>query len=320
MSAAILEKYPSLKKYDDDNYPEVSAHSLLFLSLPPILSMFLFPVLCQQFSLLKCLHLLASTQEGDGREARVLAYIESHPTIAEARGNPAKILALMDEFSAQQDFLISVGPDKERLLTGIIAAEAPRVLVELGGYVGYSAILFAAAMKCAAPAGSSVVVYSLEFNKEYADVATKIVELAGLSDAVRIVVGAGDESLRRLKDEGKLTEAGEGSIDVLFLDHLEALYVKDLKAAEELGLLKAGALVLADNVVRPGAPDYVKYVRAHPRFQSHGMKSLIVPGDAEVCLFFFFSILLFGISFTDFCFVFLNRMRLRLRGSSTEDG
>ncbi|PSR79465.1 S-adenosyl-L-methionine-dependent methyltransferase [Coniella lustricola] len=229
MTAAIMDKYPSLKKMSDADYVE----------------------------------------EGDGREARVLAYIESHSSIAEARGNPTRILRLMDEFAAQEDFLISVGVYKERVLTGIVAAAAPRVLVELGGYIGYSAILFTTAMKRA-----------LELKQEYADVAVKIIELAELSDTVKIVVGSADESLRRLKDDGKLSK--EHGIDVLFLDHVESLYEWEVKVVdEELGLLKAGALVLADNVVRPGAPDYVKYVRAHPRYHSHGVEVLIVPGELE---------------------------------------
>ncbi|KAF3761854.1 S-adenosyl-L-methionine-dependent methyltransferase [Cryphonectria parasitica EP155] len=216
---------------------------------------------------------------GDGREARVLEFLQNHPFVSDLRGNPSKVLAAMDEFSAQEDFLISVGSDKERLLTGILAAEAPKVLVELGGYLGYSAILFADAMKRANPQGSPPpVVWSFEFSQEFADVAAKIIELAGLSESIKIVVGPADESIRRLKEEGKLATAG---VDVLFLDHVEDLYVQDLKVCEELGLLKPGALILADNVVRPGAPEYVKYVRAHQNLESHGVRALIVPGEFE---------------------------------------
>lgn len=222
-------------------------------------------------------------QEGDGRETRVLEFLTSHPSFPELRGNPPKILAAMDTFAATQDFLISVGPDKERILTEIIHKEKPRVLVEVGGYIGYSAILFADAMRRAVDAAGSSEpaphVWSLEFRPDYAAVAAEVIDIAGLSEFVTIVTGPAEESLRRLQAEGTWKQG----VDVLFLDHVEDLYVQDLKVCEELGLLKAGTLVLADNVVRPGAPDYVKYVRAHGRYESHGVKGLIIPGESEVC-------------------------------------
>lgn len=223
-------------------------------------------------------------QFGDGREARVLDYIRQHPTFAELRGSPSRILAVMDEFAAQEDFLISVGPDKQRILGGIVAEEKPSVLVELGGYLGYSAILFADAMGASGggdspPEPPAPIVWSLEASREFADIAAEIVGLAGLSHAVEIVVGPAEESLRRLESEGAWEGAG---VDVLFLDHVEELYEHDLKVCEELGLLKPGALVLADNAVRPGAPEYVRYVRGNPGMESHGVKSLIIPGEFEV--------------------------------------
>lgn len=226
-------------------------------------------------------------QEGDGRENRVLEFVKSHPSFPEMRGHPAKILAAMDHFAAHQDFLISVGPDKARILTEMVAKEKPHVLVEVGGYLGYSAILFADAMRRARAPGAAAGslqptpaphVWSLEFRPAYAAVATEMMEIAGLSELVTVVTGPADQSLRRLQAEGAWKEG----IDVLFLDHAEELYVQDLKVCEALGLLKAGSLVLADNVVRPGAPDYVEYVRAHSRLESHGIRGLIVPGESEV--------------------------------------
>lgn len=48
---------------------------------------------------------------------------------------------------------------------------------------------------------------------------------------------------------------------MLFLDHGEDMYLEDFTVSEELGLLKSGALIVADNVVRPGAPEYREFVR-----------------------------------------------------------
>ncbi|KUI57463.1 putative catechol O-methyltransferase 2 [Cytospora mali] len=59
--------------------------------------------------------------------------------------NTPKILADMHEFLAQFDFLIGIGSAKMKPLDELLTAERARVLVELGGYLGYSAILCAGA-------------------------------------------------------------------------------------------------------------------------------------------------------------------------------
>jgi catechol O-methyltransferase len=53
------------------------------------------------------------------------------------------------------------------------------------------------------------------------------------------------------------------------------------QVCEELGLLNKGAVIVADNVVRPGAPDYRELVRSHPGLKSEGVSGLIQPGDLE---------------------------------------
>lgn len=73
----------------------------------------------------------------DGREITLLKYIYNHPNLDnELRGSPKAILTAMDEFAAKEDFLISIGPDKAAIMVGLIQKHRPKVLVELGGYVG----------------------------------------------------------------------------------------------------------------------------------------------------------------------------------------
>ncbi|CRL31050.1 unnamed protein product [Penicillium camemberti] len=45
--------------------------------------------------------------------------VESHDG-RELRGSPPDILAAMDEFASQEDFLINIGPDKADKLTDLI--------------------------------------------------------------------------------------------------------------------------------------------------------------------------------------------------------
>lgn len=196
------------------------------------------------------------------------------------RNNPDVICDAMDEFAAQTDFLINIGPDKGRKVAALIAETKPMVFVELGGYVGYSAIMFGKAMRDAhegAPGHEKPVFWSLEADPLFAGIAMNLVDLAGLSGIVKIVTGPAVESLARLKKEGKID-----SIDMLFLDHVEELYHTDLQVVESLQLLKKGSVLVADNVLRPGAPEYRNYVREHPRLETRAIEGLIIPGEFGV--------------------------------------
>jgi len=37
---------------------------------------------------------------------------------------------------------------------------------------------------------------------------------------------------------------------------------------ENLGLIKSGTMIVADNVIYPGAPDYLDYIRNNPKYQT----------------------------------------------------
>ncbi|PTB42656.1 uncharacterized protein TrAFT101_008255 [Trichoderma asperellum] len=214
-------------------------------------------------------------ESNDGREEKLLSFILSHPDIDNLRGSPTKILSAIDDFSANHDFLISIGGHKAGILSNLITEEKPQTAVELGGYLGYSAILFADAMRRSSPY-QQLRVFSLELSAEFASIARELIQLAGLSDIVTVVTGPAEESLRKLHAQGTLT-----SVDFLFLDHGEDLYPADFKVCEELGLLHKGTVIAADNVERPGAPEYRKLVRSHSKLQSTGVKGLIQPGDFE---------------------------------------
>lgn len=217
------------------------------------------------------------TESHDGREAALLKYIYNHPSLPQLRNSPPAILAVIDEFAAQQDFLINIGSDKAVKLCDIIAKEQPSVFVELGGYIGYSAICFGHAMRQTSKPGQNVELLSLEFDPAIADIARNLIDLAGLSDIVTVVVGSAADSLRKLHSEGVLNH-----VDLLFLDHVEDLYVSDFQVCESLGLLRSGALVVADNILRPGAPQYREFMRGYPKVDSWAIKGLIIPGELEV--------------------------------------
>ncbi|KAM3436401.1 hypothetical protein MY4824_004369 [Beauveria thailandica] len=192
----------------------------------------------------------------DGREAQLLDHVQSRPDIEKLRGSPEKVLAAIDEFGRQEKYLMNIGEDKGAIVTKVIRETQPKIMVELGGYVGYSAILFGNAARAA---GAQAYI-CLERSAEFAGIARALIDLAGLGSFVEIVVGPGSESLRALHASGRLGE--RRIIDVLFLDHYKPAYLPDLQLCEQLGLVGRGAVIVADNVIKPGNPPYLAYVRS----------------------------------------------------------
>ncbi|KAI0517242.1 S-adenosyl-L-methionine-dependent methyltransferase [Xylaria bambusicola] len=189
----------------------------------------------------------------DGREHELLQFVLNHPKVEQLKRNPQKVLDVIDEFGRTKKYLMNIGEYKSKTVVELIKDRKPQVMVELGGYVGYSAIAFAAALR---ECGGSVY-YSLEKSPEFGKVIMNLADLAGLGEVIRVVVGPSSDSLRRLHADGSLTQ-----IDLLFLDHYKPLYTQDLKICEELGLVKVGTVLAADNVIKPGNPPYLEYVRS----------------------------------------------------------
>eukprot|EP00455_Lapot_gusevi_P057256 TRINITY_DN969_c0_g1_i3.p1 TRINITY_DN969_c0_g1~~TRINITY_DN969_c0_g1_i3.p1 ORF type:complete len:252 (+),score=57.38 TRINITY_DN969_c0_g1_i3:79-834(+) len=189
------------------------------------------------------------------KEEQILNYVFSKAT----QNNPDSVLAAIDEFGWKH-WSMSLGDVKAKLIAELMSkslSEGPCVAVELGAYCGYSAIFLARHL----PAGSRVL--SLEIDPLHAAIATKIIEFAGLSDMVKVLVGAASEILPVLP-----TKHGIDHIDLLLIDHLKNLYVSDMKVVESLNLLRPGAVVIADNIIQPGAPEYKAYMESHQGFTS----------------------------------------------------
>lgn len=148
---------------------------------------------------------------------------------------------------------MNVGSVKGKIVTDLIAELKPQTMIELGGYVGYSAILFGDAVR---KAGGKRYI-SLELNPEYAAIANMFIELAGLRDFARIIVGRSDVTLQKLYTSGELKH-----VELMFLDHYKPAYMVDVKICEHYGMISPGSVLAADNVIFPGNPPYLEYVRS----------------------------------------------------------
>ncbi|KAL8713636.1 MAG: hypothetical protein Q9225_006737 [Loekoesia sp. 1 TL-2023] len=189
----------------------------------------------------------------DGREIELLHFVYGHPSIEKIRGSPTNVLRAIDEYGRTKKYLMNVGDDKGRIVTDLISEIKPRIMVELGGYIGYSALLFGDAVR---KAGGKRY-FSLERNPEFAAVIMSLVDLAGLGDIVKVIVGSSAEAIKRLHAQGSLEH-----IDLMFLDHWKPAYLTDLKLCEHLKLVTPGTVLAADNVIKPGNPPYLEYVRS----------------------------------------------------------
>ncbi|GLA29756.1 hypothetical protein AnigIFM63326_007670 [Aspergillus niger] len=167
---------------------------------------------------------LATVWHGDGREKALQTHILMTPAL---KGQPMAILSEIDAWAAANGHcMMTIGPDRSTSIIEIIRSTHPKIMAEIGGYIGYSAILFGHEVR---KAGGTRYI-SFELNDEYASIAKSLVEFAGLGNFVEILRGPSSQSLCRFHEEDR----NKGlRFDVLFVDHAEELYLADLKGEEQ---------------------------------------------------------------------------------------
>lgn len=183
------------------------------------------------------------------REEAVMDFVLQHATA----GLPDSVLATMDSFARQRRWLQNVGPTKGAVLVRALRESGAQRVLEIGSYCGYSATLIG--RELAARGGHLT---AIEISRRNAEVARRIVAHAGLASVVTFRRGTLESEI------GHLTEP----FDAVFLDHWKDVYLADLKRLEERRLLRAGTVVVADNVGFFDVPDYLTYVRECGRYTS----------------------------------------------------
>ena len=132
--------------------------------------------------------------------------------------------------------MMATTPDEAALLTMLARLVGARRALEIGTFTGYGAISIARGL---AEGGSLTC---LEVSDEYAEIARRNIESAGLSDRVEIKVGPADEALRAMPEEP--------TFDYVFIDADKTGYPTyyDLVVPR----LVSGGLLLLDNVFLGG--------------------------------------------------------------------
>ena len=162
--------------------------------------------------------------------------------------DPQSVLNTIDCFVSETGtFLMNVGPEKGKLLAETIKDHKPLNTLELGSFLGYSAIIIAMFL----PEAGSLV--SVDHDKDSVAASKEIVKYAGLENKVHFINSTSDEAINALKK----------SFDFIFIDHEKNRYYSDLLLMENLNLINKGGIVFADNVgiFEDKMKDYFSHVR-----------------------------------------------------------
>eukprot|EP00933_Yihiella_yeosuensis_P064846 TRINITY_DN6838_c1_g1_i1.p1 TRINITY_DN6838_c1_g1~~TRINITY_DN6838_c1_g1_i1.p1 ORF type:complete len:546 (+),score=112.88 TRINITY_DN6838_c1_g1_i1:990-2627(+) len=190
------------------------------------------------------------------KELRLLAHVFQKATPRNAQS----VCDAIEEFgrdilAPSGQWLKVAGGDKaevlrEAALNAPLGADGLCRILEVGTYCGYSALRMASAR-------SECRVVSIEADPARVAIARCIIAFAGMSHLIDVRCGHSEDVLRTLcLQESALQKTFSGA----FLDQRGSRFSDDLQTLEKSGLLEHGAIIVADNVLKPGAPAYLWHV------------------------------------------------------------
>ena len=179
---------------------------------------------------------------------------------------------------------IQVSAGQGKFLYMLAKLSGARRILEIGALGGYSTLWLARAL----PEGGRMV--TLELERRHAEVAAGNIERAGLADKVEVIVGPALESLPALAARSQVP------FDLIFLDADKVNYPAYFR--EIMKMVRPGALVLADNVIRAGtvlnpqphdpsagaARDFNAMIAADPRLESIVLQQVGVKGHDGIAI------------------------------------
>ncbi|CAF1516849.1 unnamed protein product [Adineta steineri] len=186
------------------------------------------------------------------REA-LLNYVltKSHPNDVNS------VINTIDEYGWTRQALMNIGDTKGKILDAALQSRQPKTVLELGTFLGYSSLRMASQLP------ENTLIVTIELNSDSAATARRIHEHAGVANRIQIVVDQTNRAIPRLSKQFNVD-----SFDFIFIDHHKEAYLNDFKLLENVGLIKCGTMIVADNILFPGAPDYVNYIRNNPQYTS----------------------------------------------------
>ena len=176
------------------------------------------------------------------------------------KNNPKSILQTIDNFVLESgQFLMNVGPEKGEILRDHLLKSKPNNVIELGTFIGYSAVLISSTI------GEKSKLTSIDSDSHSIEIAKELINFAGLDDKVNLMHGSAEEIIPDLNFNA----------DFVFIDHAKKKYLSDLKLLETEEIIIKNCTVFADNVgiFKDEMAEYFDHVRNSGKYQSQNFSS-----------------------------------------------
>jgi len=177
-----------------------------------------------------------------GRERQLLMHVVKHAT----EGDIDSVLKSMDSFWSHTfaDVGSTSWSTRGDILDSTLREKSPKRCVELGTYCGYSALKIAKSLP------DDGILVTIDIDPLFAAIATKIIEYAGVSHKVKVLMGEVNSKAEKI---AKLLSVDvDGKADFVLCDHSKDKFVPDLQLLEKAGVVGPGSAVMGDTTVYPG--------------------------------------------------------------------
>ena len=176
------------------------------------------------------------------------------------KNNPKSILQTIDNFVLESgQFLMNVGPEKGEILRDHLLKSKPNNVIELGTFIGYSAVLISSTI------GEKSKLTSIDSDSHSIEIAKELINFAGLDDKVNLMHGSAEEIIPELNFNA----------DFVFIDHAKKKYLSDLKLLETEEIILKNCTVFADNegIFKDEMAENFDHVRNSGKYQSQNFSS-----------------------------------------------
>ncbi|KAJ9466379.1 putative catechol O-methyltransferase 1 [Diplonema papillatum] len=185
------------------------------------------------------------------------------------QGDAKSVVDAIDKYCWGGQWLMNVGDEKGQILDAALReavakhAEArPFTVLELGTFIGYSSTRMSLSLR------PNDRIITVDVDEDRMAVARAVHAFAGKDKQISCVKGPIDSSGSFLRSLEASHGLGPGSVDFVFIDHVKDLYLTDLQHILAQKLLRKGSVVVGDNIIYPGAPDYRVFVNSSPLFKT----------------------------------------------------
>ena len=154
-------------------------------------------------------------------------------------------------------YLPIISGERARVLVDVVRRFRPKRVLEVGTFVGYSAILMGREL------GPDSEIVTIEIDGDEAERARENIRDSGIEPRVTVLTGNALELIPQL----------EGGFDMVFLDADKGEYFEYLRLVE--GKLRSGSVVVADNVRSSSYSmrDYLDHVRNSGLYESRFIRA-----------------------------------------------